>query len=176
MGEFEVDDCRGLSGCIPEGLPPDERWGSLSFTSDPYVGTSYGGSGLSGERCPNGPFNLDCAAITKLPEDAAREVVLLRVELDEVGDAGKLGGQRTDERVRVDVDFVQVREVHQLHRRLALEAAVGQVEVGDALARPLGRLDPGPLAPVVLVTDPVSTALEANPLPVPVVAARVVRT
>ena len=68
--EFEVDDCRGLTGCIPEGLPPDERRGYLSFTTDPYVGTSYGGSGLSGERCPNGPFNLDCAAITKLPEDA----------------------------------------------------------------------------------------------------------
>jgi hypothetical protein len=68
--EFEVDGCRTLTGCIPEGLPADERWGSLSFTTDPYVGTSYGGSGLSGERCPNGPFNLDCAAITKLPEDA----------------------------------------------------------------------------------------------------------
>merc|ERR1719353_1925969 len=75
--EFEVDGCRTLTGCIPEGPPADERWGSLSFTTDPYVGTSYGGSGLSGERCPNGPFNLDCAAITKLPEDAPPEEAAL---------------------------------------------------------------------------------------------------
>merc|ERR1719248_171110 len=67
------------------------------------------------------------------PRDAACEVVFLSVELDHVGDTGELGGERADESVRVDVDLVEVGEVHEFHRRRALQAAVGEVEVGDAL-------------------------------------------
>ena len=69
LQEFEVDDNPYLHGCIPDGLPQDETWGEVSFSSDPKIGTSYGGTRISGERCPTGPLP-DCAKLRKLPDDA----------------------------------------------------------------------------------------------------------
>lgn len=37
LEEVEVDDNPKLTGCIPYGLPANEKWGKVSFSSDPKV-------------------------------------------------------------------------------------------------------------------------------------------
>jgi len=68
LEEVEIDDNPQLSGCVPQGLPHDERGGKVSFSTDPKIGTSWGGTRINGVRCPNAPMP-DCEH-AKLPEDA----------------------------------------------------------------------------------------------------------
>ena len=117
---------------------------------------------------------LEPLEVAPLPRDGPRELVLLDVDLDQVGDARKGRGELADERVRVQIDLVEVGEVLELLRPRTLEPAIGEVEVGDPLARALGGLLAAPAAPSV-VADVVAAALESLPVPVvAVVAARVV--
>ena len=68
LEEVEVDDNPQLHGCIPHGLPADEHGGKVSFSTDPKIGTSWGGTRINGRRCANAPMP-DCSH-TKIPEDA----------------------------------------------------------------------------------------------------------
>lgn len=68
LEEVEVDDNPQLHGCIPQGLPANEHSGKVSFSTDPKIGTSWGGTRINGKRCPDAPMpNCDH---TKIPEDA----------------------------------------------------------------------------------------------------------
>merc|ERR1719201_219976 len=64
----EVEDDPQLHGCIPQDLPANEHGGHVSFSTDPKIGTSWGGTRINGKRCPTAPMP-DCAH-TKIPEDA----------------------------------------------------------------------------------------------------------
>jgi len=68
LEEVEVDDNPQLRGCIPHGLPANEHGGKVSFSTDPKIGTSWGGTRINGQRCADAPMP-DCSH-TKIPEDA----------------------------------------------------------------------------------------------------------
>ncbi|KAG2488351.1 hypothetical protein HYH03_013041 [Edaphochlamys debaryana] len=57
--EMELDDNPGLTGCLPDGTPPQERWCSswaatkcVAFTTDRLLGTATGGTQLRGRCAP----------------------------------------------------------------------------------------------------------------------------
>jgi hypothetical protein len=68
LEEVEVDDNPQLHGCIPRGLPENEHSGKVSFSTDPKIGTSWGGTRINGKRCPDAPMP-SCDHV-KIPEDA----------------------------------------------------------------------------------------------------------
>lgn len=68
LEEVEVDDNPQLHGCIPYGLPANEHGGKVSFSTDPKIGTSWGGTRINGHRCQDAPMP-NCEH-TLIPEDA----------------------------------------------------------------------------------------------------------
>jgi len=151
MLEFEVDDNPYLTGCIPDGLPFDERSGRVSFSSDPKIGTSYGGTRLSGERCATGPLP-DCETIRRLPDDAPwpnwvpenmrRPVAgppAAGIAGPGDGDAQVVGGEDDAQAVEtVDVLVVDGAEAAE-NATVAVETRSNSVSVGAALVGSNGR-------------------------------------
>ncbi|KXZ47831.1 hypothetical protein GPECTOR_32g443 [Gonium pectorale] len=100
--ELELDGNGGLSGCVPEGAPPFNRWcGGLfgppcpGFTRDPLIGTDVSGTRVrTGSRCP--PFPGGDAALAaglRCPVVADfRESVLRFFAAKNAGGGGGGGG------------------------------------------------------------------------------------
>ncbi|KXZ47829.1 hypothetical protein GPECTOR_32g441 [Gonium pectorale] len=85
--ELELDGNGGLSGCVPEGAPPFNRWcGGLfgppcpGFTRDPLIGTDVSGTRVrTGSRCPPFPggdaalaARLRCPVVAEFRESVLR--------------------------------------------------------------------------------------------------------
>ncbi|KAG2492275.1 hypothetical protein HYH03_009515 [Edaphochlamys debaryana] len=100
--EMELDGNAGLSGCVPEGTPPFERWcGTFSsvpcvaFTTDRLLGTSTTGSAIRGRCAPHPGGDAALASGLRCPtvEDQRQPLTRLFAQLRRQGQGQRQGMQ-----------------------------------------------------------------------------------